>query len=176
MARCDHGEAGREVELGQLPGQVARGRPEVPDFLLKNLKQACCFQSCSMSLLSVVPGVFCSKPSQSSISKLASFSLPSCWLLPSVDMRFSTVPNPLSMLLPFYLLFNCHFFSLSHHLSLYLVLIYRFMHFKGFAMRICTGAKMSASVQSMGFFLGYTLFIYSLIFHLIENNMILHLA
>ena len=35
---------------------------------------------------------------------------------------------------------------------------------------------MSASVQSMGFFLGYTLFIYSLIFHLIENNMTLHLA
>ena len=127
-------------------------------------------------LLSVVPGVSCSKPSQSSISKLASFSLPSCWLLPSVDMRFSTVPNPLSMLLPFYLLFNCHFFSLSHHLSLYLVLIYRFMHFKGFATRICTGTKMSTSVQSMGFFLGYTLFIYSLIFHLIENNMILHLA
>ena len=73
-------------------------------------------------LLSVVPEVSCSKPSQSSISKLASFSLPSCWLLPSVDMRFSTVPNPLSMLLPFYLLFNCHFFSLSHHLSLFLFL------------------------------------------------------
>ena len=75
----------------------------------KNLKQACCFHPCSMLLLSVVPGVSCSKPSQNSISKLASFSLPSCWLLPSIDMRFSTVPNPLSILLPFYLLFNCHF-------------------------------------------------------------------
>ena len=142
----------------------------------KNLKQACCFHPCSMLLLSVVPGVSCSKPSQNSISKLASFSLPSCWLLPSIDMRFSTVPNPLSILLPFYLLFNCHFFPLSHHLSLSLVLIYRFMYFKGFTMRICTGVKMSASVQSMGFFLGYTLFICSSIFHLIENNMILHLA
>ena len=142
----------------------------------KNLKQACCFHPCSMLLLSVVQGVSCSKPSQNSISKFASFSLPSCWLLPSIDMRFSTVPNPLSMLLPFYLFFNCHFFPISHHLSLSLVLIYRFMYFKGFTMRICTGLKMSASVQSMGFFLSYTLFIYSLIFHLIENNMTLHLA
>ena len=74
--------------------------------------------------------------------------------------QLSAVPNPLSMLLPFYMLFSCqNFFSLITS-PLLLFLYIGSCILNSFTVRFYTGVEMSASVQSVGFFLLYFIYLF----------------
>lgn len=140
-------------------------------FLLQTLNLASCFQPCSAVLPSQIPCVSYSKPFQGSTPKLACFFSHS-FLLPSLPCRQAafTVLSLISMLLSFLCLLasKIEFFSLT--ISPFSC-SHRFMHFKFLYCEILHRSGDERRCSICGFLSQHIIFVYSLTFYLLKNNM-----
>lgn len=140
-------------------------------FLLQTLNQASCFQPCSHSCLHgfhVFPTLSLSKILPQ--NWLACFLIPSRCLLSPADKQLSTVPSLISMLLSSvgFPASKIEFFSLT--ISPFSC-SHRFMHFKFLYCEVLHRSGDECMCSIYGFLSQYILFIYSLTFYLLENNM-----